>query len=134
MLAGERDSDTLARILLVCYAVQAAISRATSLAVELLGGMTFIRSAEISYLLAAARPLCVHLPCLDSCPWTAGPPVPRNQIPALACSRARPTPRPYCSQVAQARVQQSLTHQDNHYRIRSSQLIRQWWRRSIAMA
>jgi hypothetical protein len=49
-------------VLLVRYAVQSAISRATSLAVELLGGMAFIRSPEISYLLAAARALSLHPP------------------------------------------------------------------------
>jgi alkylation response protein AidB-like acyl-CoA dehydrogenase len=62
MLAGERDNDQLARMLLVRYAVQAAIERATSLAVELLGGMAFIRSPEVSYLLAAARALSLHPP------------------------------------------------------------------------
>jgi alkylation response protein AidB-like acyl-CoA dehydrogenase len=62
MLAGERDNDQLARMLLVRYAVQAAIERATSLAVELLGGMAFIRSQEVSYLLAAARALSLHPP------------------------------------------------------------------------
>jgi alkylation response protein AidB-like acyl-CoA dehydrogenase len=62
MLAGERGNDQLARMLLVRYAVQAAIDRATSLAVELLGGMAFIGSPEVSYLLAAARPLCLHPP------------------------------------------------------------------------
>jgi alkylation response protein AidB-like acyl-CoA dehydrogenase len=62
MLAGERGNDELARVLLVRYAVQSAISRATSLAVELLGGMAFIRSPDISYLLAAARALSLHPP------------------------------------------------------------------------
>jgi alkylation response protein AidB-like acyl-CoA dehydrogenase len=62
MLAGERGNDELARMLLVRYAVQAAIDRATSLAVELLGGMAFIGSPEVSYLLAAARALCLHPP------------------------------------------------------------------------
>jgi alkylation response protein AidB-like acyl-CoA dehydrogenase len=62
MLAGERNNDQLGRMLLVRYAVQAAIERATSLAVELLGGMAFIGSAEVSYLLAAARGLSLHPP------------------------------------------------------------------------
>jgi alkylation response protein AidB-like acyl-CoA dehydrogenase len=80
MLAGERDNEALARMLLVRYAVQAAISRATSLAVELLGGMAFIRSPEVSYLLAAARALSLHPPprpttgqCLDA--YLAGSPL-----------------------------------------------------------
>jgi alkylation response protein AidB-like acyl-CoA dehydrogenase len=62
MPVGEGGNDELARMLLVRYAVQSAISRATSLAVELLGGMAFIRSPEVSYLLAAARALSLHPP------------------------------------------------------------------------
>ena len=62
MLAGARGNEDLARMLLVRYAVQAAIDRATSLAVELMGGMAFIRSPEVSYLLAAARALSLHPP------------------------------------------------------------------------
>jgi alkylation response protein AidB-like acyl-CoA dehydrogenase len=62
MLDGGRGNDDLARMILVRYAVQAAIDRATSGAIELLGGMAFIGSPEVSYLLAAARPLSVHPP------------------------------------------------------------------------
>ena len=62
MMAGERGNEQLARMLLVRYAVQGAISRATSLAVELLGGMAFIASPEVSYLLAASRALTLHPP------------------------------------------------------------------------
>jgi alkylation response protein AidB-like acyl-CoA dehydrogenase len=59
---GEWGNDELARMLLVRYAVHGAIDRAASLAVELLGGMTFIRSPEVSYLLAAAHVLPLHPP------------------------------------------------------------------------
>jgi alkylation response protein AidB-like acyl-CoA dehydrogenase len=62
MSAGERGNEQLARMLLVRYAVQDAITRATSLAVELLGGMAFIQSHEVSYLLAASRALSLHPP------------------------------------------------------------------------
>jgi len=62
MAAGERGNEELARIILVRYAVQAALDRATSLAFELLGGMSFIQSPEVSYLLAAARALGFHPP------------------------------------------------------------------------
>jgi len=62
MRPGDGGNDELARMLLVRYAIQAAIDRAASLAVELLGGMAFIRSAEVSYLLAAARALSLHPP------------------------------------------------------------------------
>lgn len=40
--------------------VQAAIERATNLSVELLGGMAFIASDEVAYLLAASRAICFH--------------------------------------------------------------------------
>jgi alkylation response protein AidB-like acyl-CoA dehydrogenase len=62
MLAGERDNDELARMLLVRYAVQTAIDGAASLAVELLGAATFIGSPEVAYLLAATRVLSLHPP------------------------------------------------------------------------
>jgi alkylation response protein AidB-like acyl-CoA dehydrogenase len=62
MIAGERSNDDLARMLLVRYAAQGAIERATSLAVELLGGMAFIRSPDVAYLLAASRALSLHPP------------------------------------------------------------------------
>ncbi len=51
-------------MILVRYAVQAALDRATALAFELRGGMAFIESPEIAYLLAAARPLVFHPPSL----------------------------------------------------------------------
>jgi alkylation response protein AidB-like acyl-CoA dehydrogenase len=62
MAAGERGNDELARMILVRYAVQAALDRASSMAVELLGGMAFIQSPEVSYLLAAAHALALHPP------------------------------------------------------------------------
>jgi len=62
MQAGERGNEELGRMLLVRYAVQSAIDRATSLAVELLGGMAFIQSPEVPYLLAASRALSLHPP------------------------------------------------------------------------
>lgn len=62
MIAGERGNDQFARMILVRYAVQDAIERATSLAFEMLGGMAFIRSPEVSYLLAASRALTLHPP------------------------------------------------------------------------
>jgi alkylation response protein AidB-like acyl-CoA dehydrogenase len=62
MMAGERENDQFARMILVRYAVQGAIARATSLAVEMLGGVAFIRSPEVSYLLAASRALALHPP------------------------------------------------------------------------
>ena len=62
MEAGERGNRDFARMLLVRYAVQGAIERATDLAVELLGGLAFIASPEVGYLLAASRGLGLHPP------------------------------------------------------------------------
>ena len=62
MEAGERDSDTLARMLLVRYAVQGALDRAATLAVELMGGQAFIGSPEVAYLFTATRGLSLHPP------------------------------------------------------------------------
>jgi alkylation response protein AidB-like acyl-CoA dehydrogenase len=68
MVAGEQGNEDLARMLLVRYAVQGAIDRATTLAFEVLGAMAFIGSPEVSYLLAAARVLSVHPPSrLNAC-------------------------------------------------------------------
>ena len=62
MMAGARGNEDFARMLLVRYAVQSAIERATSLALELLGGMAFIESPDVAYLVAASRPLALHPP------------------------------------------------------------------------
>jgi alkylation response protein AidB-like acyl-CoA dehydrogenase len=62
MRPGEGGNDELARTLLVRYSVQAAIDRAASLAVELLGPSAFFQSPEVSYLLAATRVLSLHPP------------------------------------------------------------------------
>jgi alkylation response protein AidB-like acyl-CoA dehydrogenase len=60
---GQVDEDELlARTLLVRTSIQNAIQRASVSAVELLGGITFIRSPEIAYLLAAAQALGFHPP------------------------------------------------------------------------
>ena len=62
MCAGERGNDEFGRMLLVRYAVGAAIDRAAALAVELLGPLAFIESAEVTYLLAATHALSLHPP------------------------------------------------------------------------
>jgi alkylation response protein AidB-like acyl-CoA dehydrogenase len=59
---GLRGEELLTRSLFVRYAVQGAIERTTSLAAELLGGIAFIRSADVAYLLAATRALAFHPP------------------------------------------------------------------------
>jgi alkylation response protein AidB-like acyl-CoA dehydrogenase len=62
MMEGERSDATLAHCLLVRFAVQQAIARAATLSAELLGGMAFVESSDVSYLLAASRALAFHPP------------------------------------------------------------------------
>jgi alkylation response protein AidB-like acyl-CoA dehydrogenase len=62
MMADPRGKDELARMLLVRYSVQNAIERATALAFEILGGVAFVQSSEISYLFSAAHALGLHPP------------------------------------------------------------------------
>jgi len=62
MMAKPRGKDELGRMLLVRYAVQSAIERATALAFEMLGGIAFVRSPEITYLFSAAHALGLHPP------------------------------------------------------------------------
>jgi len=63
MMAGEPiDDEALARMLFVRYSVQRAIERAGDLSLELLGGMAFSTSSELTYLLAASRGLSLHPP------------------------------------------------------------------------
>ncbi len=62
MLTGERGEHILAQSLFVRFAVQQAIERASARAAELLGGMAFITSSDVAYLLAAGRALAFHPP------------------------------------------------------------------------
>jgi alkylation response protein AidB-like acyl-CoA dehydrogenase len=62
MRPGEGGNDELARMLLVRYSIKAAIDRAASLAVELLGPGAFMQSPEVSYLHAATTVLALHPP------------------------------------------------------------------------
>ncbi|MEZ4737570.1 MAG: acyl-CoA dehydrogenase family protein [Caldilineaceae bacterium] len=62
MVTNPRDEAELARMLFVRYLVQGAIERSTQQAAELLGGMAFVCSSEVSYLLSAARALAFHPP------------------------------------------------------------------------
>jgi alkylation response protein AidB-like acyl-CoA dehydrogenase len=66
MMANPRGEDELARMLFVRYAVQNAIERATALAFELLGGIAFSQSSELSYLFNAAHALGLHPPSRSS--------------------------------------------------------------------
>jgi alkylation response protein AidB-like acyl-CoA dehydrogenase len=61
------DNDALlARALYVRYATERAIERAVMSASALAGGMAFIESPEIAYLLAATRALAFHPPSREA--------------------------------------------------------------------
>jgi len=62
MMVNPRNEDELGRMLFVRYLVQGVIERSTQQAAELLGGMAFVASSEVSYLLSAARALAFHPP------------------------------------------------------------------------
>lgn len=59
---GEDVEQLLLRSLLVRYAGQEAIARATHASVEQLGGMAFIGGTEVAYLASATRALAFHPP------------------------------------------------------------------------
>jgi alkylation response protein AidB-like acyl-CoA dehydrogenase len=54
------DEASYSKALCTRFMVQGTIERSTNLAVELLGGMAFIASDEVAYLLAASRAICFH--------------------------------------------------------------------------
>ena len=59
---GPHDHDTFARCLIGRYSAQDALSRAASMCVELLGGVAFVKSPEVAYLLAASHAMLLHPP------------------------------------------------------------------------
>jgi alkylation response protein AidB-like acyl-CoA dehydrogenase len=65
-LPTPRDEHLLAHALLVRYSIQQALERATSLAVELLGGLGFMASGQTAYLSSAVRALAFHPPSRTS--------------------------------------------------------------------
>jgi len=66
MMTGERSEYILVQSLLVRFAVQQAVERASARATELLGGMAFIKAPDVGYLYAAARALAFHPPSRTS--------------------------------------------------------------------
>lgn len=63
---GREDNDALARALVARYTTQDAIRRVVAQAVELLGGMGFIRDPDIGYLASACQALAFHPPTRGS--------------------------------------------------------------------
>jgi alkylation response protein AidB-like acyl-CoA dehydrogenase len=62
MQTGDRGEAILVQSLFVRFSVQQAIERASARAAELLGGMAFIGSPDVAYLLSASRALAFHPP------------------------------------------------------------------------
>jgi isobutylamine N-monooxygenase len=59
---GLTGDAAVSTVLVARYAAQQALRDAADLAAELLGGIAFIRSPDIGYLVAAVRPLAFHPP------------------------------------------------------------------------
>lgn len=64
--AGAGGDDLVASVLVARYAAQDAFVRVASRAVELLGGIAYIRDPEVAYLNSAVRPLAFHPPSRGS--------------------------------------------------------------------
>jgi alkylation response protein AidB-like acyl-CoA dehydrogenase len=62
IMNGEKSDSTVAQALFVRYLVQSTIERVTARATEILGGIAFIKSPEVAYLLASACALAFHPP------------------------------------------------------------------------
>lgn len=59
---GRTGDDAVAAVLTARYAAQPVLRSAADMAAELLGGIAFMRSPDIGYLIAAVRPLAYHPP------------------------------------------------------------------------
>ena len=59
---GERGQDISARLLFCRIAIRDALIRASSAAMESLGGIAFIKSPEVGYLAAALQAFAFHPP------------------------------------------------------------------------
>ena len=59
---GLTGDAAISAVLVARYAAQQALRTAADMAAELLGGIAFMRSPDIGYLVAAVRPLAYHPP------------------------------------------------------------------------
>jgi alkylation response protein AidB-like acyl-CoA dehydrogenase len=66
IMDDEMSNDALAKTLIARYAAQDAIGDATRAAVEMLGGMAFVRSSDVAYLAAVTNGLSFHPPSRSS--------------------------------------------------------------------
>lgn len=61
-IRDDADSSLVAKALFVRYAVQASVERASMRSAEALGGIAYISSPDVGYLLASSRALAFHPP------------------------------------------------------------------------
>ncbi|MEU4565256.1 hypothetical protein [Micromonospora sp. NPDC023956] len=101
MMAGETDNDALARVLMARYGAQDAIADAARQAVEMLGGMAFIGSPDVAYLIAACQCVAFHPPSRGSVAAAmvdyldgSGPFLMSDAGPTAAAPSAQPPPAP----------------------------------------
>ncbi|MFI6822763.1 hypothetical protein ACIBJE_17680 [Micromonospora sp. NPDC050187] len=101
MMAGETDNDALARVLMARYGAQDAIADAARQAVEMLGGMSFIGSPDVAYLIAACQCVAFHPPSRASIAAAmvdyldgSGPFLMSDTGPAAATPAPQPPPVP----------------------------------------
>jgi alkylation response protein AidB-like acyl-CoA dehydrogenase len=66
LAGGLAGDEAVAAVLLTRFAVQDALNAAADLAIELLGGISFITSPDVAYLGSAVRPLAFHPPSRTS--------------------------------------------------------------------
>lgn len=63
---GMSGDEAVAAVLVARYAAQQALARATDMAAELIGGIPYMQSSEMSSLVSACRPLVYHPPSRSS--------------------------------------------------------------------
>jgi alkylation response protein AidB-like acyl-CoA dehydrogenase len=63
---GVSGDEAVAQVLTARYAMQDLLGQAVDTAVELLGGMAFIRSPDVAYLASCVRALAFHPPSRGS--------------------------------------------------------------------
>ena len=63
---GQPSGEILPQAFMVRFATQRTIERAVMLAAELLGGMAFVGSPDLAYIIAASRALAYHPPSRTS--------------------------------------------------------------------
>jgi alkylation response protein AidB-like acyl-CoA dehydrogenase len=66
VMSGDTGNDCAAAALVTRFSVGELLSQALSLAVELLGGMSYIQSPDVAYLTAAVQAIAFHPPSRTS--------------------------------------------------------------------